>query len=180
MLFQTWAAVGRVAASAAFVYVGLVVLLRASGKRTLSRLNAFDLVITVSLGSAMATVALSDDVALTNGIAVLATFIGAQFAVAWLSARLAPLRRATRSEPTTVVWHGMLLTEEVRDARLAPDDVLQAVRASGTGGLEQVEAVVLETDGSLSVIPRSGAGSGDALPPPRGTISSGAGTGTGT
>ena len=86
------------------VYVGLVVLLRVSGKRTLSKMNAFDFVVTVALGSTLATVLLSKDVALAEGLTAFALLIMLQFIVTWLSARSQKISRLMKSEPA-LVWH---------------------------------------------------------------------------
>ncbi len=64
MFFDSWAALGRIVVVGVLAYIGLVFLLRVSGKRTLSKMNAFDLVITIALGSTFATVLLSKSVAL--------------------------------------------------------------------------------------------------------------------
>lgn len=68
-------------------YVALVFILRLSGKRSLSQMNAFDLFVTVSLGSTLATVLLSKSVALAEGIAALALLLFLQFSITWLSVR---------------------------------------------------------------------------------------------
>jgi uncharacterized membrane protein YcaP (DUF421 family) len=74
-------------------YVVLVVFLRLSGLRTLSKLNAFDLVVTVALGSTLATVLLTKDVALADGALAFALLIALQFVVTWSSVRVGWLRR---------------------------------------------------------------------------------------
>ncbi len=86
-LFKDWAGLGRTLFVGALAYVALVALLRISGKRTLSKMNAFDFVVTVALGSTLATIMLSKDVALAEGVAAFATLIGLQFAISWLSVR---------------------------------------------------------------------------------------------
>ena len=83
--FDTWLALGRTAVVGVLAYLALVFLLRISGKRTLSKMNAFDLVVTVALGSTLATVLLSKNVALANGVLAFALLIGLQFAITWLS-----------------------------------------------------------------------------------------------
>jgi uncharacterized membrane protein YcaP (DUF421 family) len=70
-----------------FVYAFLIFALRAPGKRALSKMNAFDLVVTVALGSTLAMVLLSKDVTLAEGALALALLIGLQFAVTWSSVR---------------------------------------------------------------------------------------------
>lgn len=78
MLFGGWEGLVRTAVVGVCAYVALIVLLRASGKRTLSKMNAFDLIVTVALGSVMATVLLSKDTALAQGILAFALLISLQ------------------------------------------------------------------------------------------------------
>lgn len=72
MLFDGWYGLLRVLVVGVSAYVRLVALLRLTGKRTLSKMNAFDLIVTVALGSTLATVLLSGDVALAEGMLALA------------------------------------------------------------------------------------------------------------
>lgn len=163
MLLDSWMQVGRVLAIGALAYATLLVLLRVSGKRTLAKLNAFDLVVTVALGSTLATILLSSDVSLSEGVAALVLLVTAQLAVAWSSVRVAGVRRLVKAEPTLLVHEGRILEDRLRRQRVVVEEVRQAVRASGVGDLSLVAAVVLETDGSMSVITTSQRGSGDAL-----------------
>lgn len=87
MLYDDWQGLIRVVVVGAAAYAALIVLLRASGKRTLAKLNAFDFIVTVALGSTLATVLLSSTVALAEGIMALAVLIGLQYVVAWSSIR---------------------------------------------------------------------------------------------
>jgi uncharacterized membrane protein YcaP (DUF421 family) len=163
MWFDTSWDVVRVLVVGTVGYVALVLSLRISGKRTLAKLNAFDLVVTVALGSVLATLALSSDVSLSEGAAGLGILIVLQFAVAFLSSRLHPARVAVKAQPSAVVLEGEVLVDELRRQRLTTEEVDQALRQAGLGGIELAAAVVLETDGSLTVIPREQRGSGSAL-----------------
>lgn len=87
MWFQSWADLGRILVVAPLAYVALVTMLRISGARTLSKLNAFDLVVTVALGSTLATVLLSGDVSLAEGVLALAVLVLLQFLVSRASLR---------------------------------------------------------------------------------------------
>ena len=89
MFFDDWLGLGRAAVTGATAYVGLIVLLRLTGKRTLSKLNAFDLVVTVALGSILATALLSKAVPLLEGLTGFAVLAVLQLAVTWLSVRSA-------------------------------------------------------------------------------------------
>ena len=119
MLFENWENVERVLLMGGAAYVALVIMLRLSGNRTLAKLSAFDLVVTVALGSTLATILLNRDVTLVEGV--------------------------------VAFTHG---------------EILAAIRSAGFGEMEAIAAVVLETDGSLSVVARDRAGTRSALPGP--------------
>jgi uncharacterized membrane protein YcaP (DUF421 family) len=144
-------------------YVVLVVVLRVSGKRTLAKLNAFDLVVTVALGSTLATALLSADVSLAEAGTAMVVLVAAQFVATWSSVRSHLVRTAVRSSPALLVRDGRVLDHQLVSNRVSLGELRQAVRSTGTGGLEAVAAVVLETDGTLSVVPSSKLGSGTAL-----------------
>jgi uncharacterized membrane protein YcaP (DUF421 family) len=163
MLFDGWSGLLRILVVGSLAYCSLVLFLRVSGKRTLTKLNAFDLVVTVALGSTLSSALLTSDVSLAEGAAGLGLLILLQLAVAWVSVRVPPLRRAFKSEPTLLLSRGRFLGDALRRERVAREEVRQAVRSQGQGGLDGIEAVVLETDGSMSVITRANAGGGEAL-----------------
>lgn len=152
MFFDSWTAVGRVLLIGVLAYAAIVLLLRVSGKRTLSKMNAFDFVVTVALGSTLATVLLSKDVALADGIAAFAALVVLQLAVTWSSVRSEALRRAVKSEPALLFVEGRFLPDALRRERITQDEAEAAVRQSGHASTQEVAAIVLETDGTLSVM----------------------------
>ena len=163
MLFDSWSGLLRVVVVGSLAYGALVALLRVTGKRTLAKMNAFDLVVTVALGSTLATVLLSKDVALAEGVLAFALLAGLQFSVAWLSVRSEHFRKLIKSEPRLLVSRGQILDSAMRDERVTRDEILSAARLSGYAGLEDIEAVVLETDGSFSVVGKAREGRQAAL-----------------
>ena len=162
MFFDGWAELGRVAALGVLAYAGLVLILRISGKRTLSKMNAFDFVVTVALGSTLATALLSTGVALLEALLAFATLAGLQAAVAWWSVRSPRVRALVKSEPALLARRGQLLADAMRRERVSESEVLQAVRNAGRTSLKDAEAVILETDGSFSVV-AGGEHGGEAL-----------------
>src|SRR5690606_37762701 len=84
---DSWADLLRIVLVGTAAYAALVLVLRVSGKRTLGQLNAFDFVVTVSLGSTLATILLSTDVSFMEGLLALALLAGLQFLVASVAAR---------------------------------------------------------------------------------------------
>lgn len=163
MWFDSWSDIVRVLAVGAAAYVTLVVILRVTGKRTLAKLNAFDLVVTVALGSILATVLLSADVSWTEGVVAMLLLTALQLAITWTSTRVPRSRSVITADPTLLLRDGQPIDEALRRERVTLGEVRQAVRATGNGDLADVGAVVLESDGSLSVIPAEKLGSRSAL-----------------
>lgn len=163
MFFDSWFGLIRVICVGVLAYLALILWLRLSGKRTLAKWNAFDFVVTVALGSTLATVLLSGDVALAEGVLALALLIGLQFAITWLSVRFDAVRRVAKSEPTLLLYRGRYMRDAMKHQRVTDSEVRAAVRSRGIAAVEEVEAVVLETDGTFSIIQRSQSGSRSAL-----------------
>ena len=153
----------RVVLVGTLAYIGCVVLLRLSGNRTLSKMNSFDLVVTVAFGSTLSSILITKDIALAEGLLAIALLVILQFVITWLSVRSAAVNSLIKTAPTLLLKDGRMLDEAMARVRITKDEIRTAVRQQGLGGLEQIAAVVLETDGSLSVIPRDKMGSGSAL-----------------
>ncbi len=152
ILFESWTGILRVLMVGTAAYAALVVMLRVSGKRTLSKMNAFDLVVTVALGSTLATVLLSKQVPLLEGVTGLALLIALQFVITFFSVRSDRVKRIVKSEPSLLLRDGTLLHDAMRRERVTAAEIDAAIRESGASDRSSVACVVLETDGSLSVI----------------------------
>lgn len=152
MFFDDWTGLGRVLVVGVLAYAAMVLMLRVTGKRTLSKMNAFDFIVTVALGSTLATVLLSRDVALAEGVLAIGLLIGLQWLVAWGSARSVGFRHIIKAEPSLLLFEGDMLRAEMLSQRVAPEEIMAAIRAAGFQSLDGVQAVVLETDGSFTVI----------------------------
>ena len=152
IFFQGWEGLTRTVVVGVLAYIGLIMLIRISGKRTLSKMNAFDLVVTVALGSTLATVLLSKDVALAEGMLAFALLILLQFSITWLSVRLKVVRKLVKSEPTLLFHDGQFLEQQMLRQRVTREEVDAAIRDHGINSVDEVEAVVLETDGTFTVL----------------------------
>lgn len=155
MFFNSWDSIWRTIVVGVLAYAALVLLLRVSGKRTLSKMNAFDLIVTVALGSTLATILLNKKVALMEGVSAFFILISLQYLVAWLSVRSDGFKKLIKSDPQLLFYRGKYLKEKIVKERVLEVEILQAARSSGIDSMEKVEAVVLETDGTISVIKKS-------------------------
>lgn len=152
IFFDSWESIFRVVITSILAYASIVVLLRISGKRTLSKMNAFDLVVTVALGSLLATSILTKDVALIDGVIGFAMLIFLQLVVTWLSVRSKWFSRMIKAKPVLLVYNGNYHEKDMKRERVTKEEILAALRKEGVPSLEEVRAVVLETDSSLTVI----------------------------
>ena len=157
MFFNNWAGMARTALVGIIAYASLILFLRISGKRTLSKMNAFDFVITVALGSTLATIILSKDTPLAEGLLALGLLILLQFVITFLSVRSKIVSRMVKAEPQLLYYRGEYLMNAMKTERVNQGEILQAMRTQGMNEAD-VEAVVLETDGSFSVVKKISAG----------------------
>ncbi len=137
----------------------LLIVLRVAGKKTLAKMTAYGLTITVAFGSVFATVLLNRSVSLLDGAVVFATLAALQGLFAWASSRSALFARVVTAQPTLLVCRGEVDHDRLRRQRVRVEEVWAAIRAAGCSSVTEALAVVLETDGSLSVIRSNG---GDA------------------
>lgn len=163
MFFSDWGNLVRTVVVGALAYAGLVVMLRASGNRTLSKMNSFDLVVTIAFGSILASALTGQSVNLAQGLVALGLLIFLQFIITWLSVRFSAFNHVIKTKPTLLLKDGRMLEEAMRSVRVTADELCSAARREGYGGLEQLAAVILESDGSLSVIRQQDCGSRSAL-----------------
>ncbi|RKR06570.1 uncharacterized membrane protein YcaP (DUF421 family) [Kushneria sinocarnis] len=148
--------VGHVLVVGILTYVALIVVLRLSGKRTLSKWNAFDFIVTIALGSVLATALMSTRVSLLQSIVALVVLVLLQFAITFTSVRSPVMRRLIKAEPALLLEAGGYRHDVMHRERVVEAEIRAAIREKGIADVESVAAVVLETDGSFSVIPRPG------------------------
>ena len=151
-LFSGWESIGRVALMASLGYVGLLLLLRASGKRTIAKMNVFDFVVTVALGSVLANAILSPEVSVADVMTAFAVLIFLQFVFSILTRRSKRLEQMINGRPTILLQRGHLLDDQLKRQRVTQEEVRAAVRSAGVGKLEDLDAVVLETDRVFTVL----------------------------
>lgn len=155
-LFAGWQSLVRILLVGVPAYVILLALLQFGGKHSLAKTNAYGLVVTVALGSALASAVLTKQVSLADGLLAVGLLLGLQYLFAASVSRWKWAERALTQRPTLLARDGKLLAEALRRERVTEAEVLAAVRKSGLDSLGRVGAVVLEADGSFSVIPTIG------------------------
>ncbi|MBB5788285.1 DUF421 domain-containing protein [Jiangella mangrovi] len=156
---------------AAIVFALLWFVLRVSGKRQVTQLSAFELILLVTLGDLISQTVLQEDLSLTGGALAVATFTLLSVLLSWLSWRFRRSRRLLEGEPTIIIKDGHVDDDVLRYERLPMDDILAAAREHGIRDLADVDLMVLEADGTFSVFTRSES-SGSEDQPRRGSQTS--------
>jgi len=155
LFFNSWNDIGRIVILGVMGYIALVFLLRISGNRTLSKLNAFDFVVTIALGSTFGSLLLNRSVSLSEGVTALAVLIGLQYVVAWLTVKSDTVKSIIKNEPSLVYYNGEYIKYSMKRSRVVEEEIEQSVRNKGYENMEHIGAVILETDGSFSIISQS-------------------------
>jgi uncharacterized membrane protein YcaP (DUF421 family) len=137
------------------IYVALLVFLRLAGRRTLMQMTSFDFVLLLIIGEATQNALLQNDSSVTNSLLVILTLISLDIAFSYVKQRVPIIERWLDGLPMIIVRDGRPLTDLMMKARVSEVDILSAARESqGLERMEQIKYAVLETTGSISIIPR--------------------------
>lgn len=163
-LFGGWEPVLRILVVGTLAYVALVLMLRITGTRTLAQLNAFDFIVTVAIGASFGRILTARSVALVEAVTAFALLILLQYGVTWLQVRSRAFSRAVTAKPAMLFYRGEFLERAMVKARVTHGEIETAMRENGIGGHDQVEAVVLESNGKFAIITKNDHGNGSAIP----------------
>jgi uncharacterized membrane protein YcaP (DUF421 family) len=152
IFFSNWDSLLRTFVISILAYFSLVIMLRISGKRTLSQMREFDFIVTVALGSTLATVLLNKDIALADGTLAMALLIFLQYLLATASVRSKSFSRLISSEPTLVFFKGQFLKDALKKERITENEIRSVLRQEGVTSISDIEAVVLEANGKFTVV----------------------------
>ena len=141
---------------AVLIYVALLVLIRLSGKRTVGEFTPFDLVLMILLGNAAQNAMIGTDTSLLGGLIVVVTLLLLNAVLARVTARNARLERLVEGSPVVLIRDGTVFKAALRRENVASEDLAEALRQGGCQDAGEVALAVLETDGQISVVKRSG------------------------
>jgi uncharacterized membrane protein YcaP (DUF421 family) len=140
-----------------FVFVFLYVLMRMIGRRELSSLEPFDLILLIVLGDAVQQGLTQDDYSLTGAFLAIGTIAILQIAVSYANFRFPKLRPVLDGEPIVVVQEGKPIEKNLKRERVTIEDLAAAARMQSIASLEDVQWAVMETSGAISFIKKSDA-----------------------
>jgi len=145
----------QIALRSAVVYAGVFVGFRLMGKREIGQMTIFDLVLILLIANAVQNAMVGPDTSLQGGLVAAAVLLVVNRLVAEVRVVSPRVERLFEGQPTVLVEHGKPMTGALRKQGLAEDDLTMAMREHGIDKLSDVELAVLETDGSVSIVPTS-------------------------
>src|SRR5689334_4775498 len=137
---------------AIFMFAFVYALTRVIGRRELSSLSPFDLILLIILGDAIQQGLTQDDYSVTGAVIVVATFAALQVGISYASYRWRRLRPLLQGEPIVIVQDGRLIDKNLKRERLSEEDVAEAARGQQIGSIDNVAWAVLETTGKITFI----------------------------
>lgn len=136
------------------IYVILIILLRLTGKRQVGQMAPFDLVLLLVLSNAVQNSMNGGDNSVVGGVISAITLVGANWLVGLLTYRSKKIEGLVEGRPEVLIHHGKLFQQTLDHSRLTHHEVMAALREAGCASVEDVQSAFLETDGSISVVPR--------------------------
>lgn len=158
MVFVDAESLTQVVVSTVVIYALLVVLLRVTGKRTTSKMNSFDWIVTLAVGSMVASTALSPDVSIVEGLVGIGLLVTLQLVMSKLTVVFPFIQDVVVATPTLVFFRGQFIDKAMLRQRVTREDILSAMRSQGFVDSGEVLAVVLESNADLSVVPAGSKG----------------------
>lgn len=141
------------------VYAFLLVVFRVTGKRTLAQTTTFDFVLLLIISETIQQAMIDSDNSLTHGFLLVLTLLGTSVALSFIKEYLPWAEKAIDSTPLIVIDEGKLLSERMKKLRVDEADIMESARElHGLERLDQIKYAIVERTGTISIVPREGAG----------------------
>lgn len=151
----SWGEIFDTALSALLFYILIVAMVRMVGKRATAQLNNFDWIVNITVGSLAASGILLKNVPALRAVVAIAVIALLQVFITILARRVSWVSKLVKAEPTLLVDKGAYLQPALRKTRIAEEEVCAALRSHGLARVDDASWVILETDGQMSVIPKT-------------------------
>jgi uncharacterized membrane protein YcaP (DUF421 family) len=138
-----------------FVFLLILIVTRAVGRRELSSMEPIDLILLVVIGDLVQSGVTQSDYSLTGTTIVIVTMALLVVATAWVGFRFQRLRPILEGEPIILVADGRVLEKNLRRQRMTVEELGAEARLAQIGSLEEVRYAVLESNGRVSFVTRS-------------------------
>ena len=152
--FTSWEQVRSAIVSAIFFFCLIVALVRVLGKRATSQMNNFDWIINVTIGSLAASGILLKDVSISDATVAILVLSACQWLITWAVIHFPVVEKLVKAKPRLLTHKGQFLQAEMKKERIAEDEIRAKLREKGYWALHDANWVILESDGSMTIIPK--------------------------
>ena len=139
------------------LYLTIIIALRIMGKRQLGELQPSELVVAIMISDLAAVPMQAIDIPLVNGITPVLTLIVAEIFMTYISLKSRKFRKLISGEPSIVIYNGHVNEGELERLRFNMNDLLEQLRISNYPNISDVDCAIMETNGTLSIIPKASA-----------------------
>jgi uncharacterized membrane protein YcaP (DUF421 family) len=155
VMFEAGAPIWEIAIRTVLIYIGVFVGLRVMGKREIGQMTVFDLVVVLLIANAVQNAMVGPDTSVQGGLVAAGVLLGANRGLAALRLHGGVWGRLVEGNPTVLVQDGQYLDAALRKEGLECSQVEMAMREHGIDEVQSVRLAVLETDGSISIVPKT-------------------------
>jgi len=135
------------------VYIFLLLILRLTGKRQIGQMSPFDLVLLLVLSNAVQNSMNGGDNTVASGMILAITLVAVNWITGFITFKFKKAERLIEGSPQILIHNGKVYEKALADSQLTRHELMAAIRGEGYSDLTEVRSVILENDGSISVIP---------------------------
>lgn len=152
LVFNNWQTFFRVSLSGIFIYFTLIVIINLFGKRSIANLSMHDYIVTLAMGSIVASTIISKDATLVDGLAGVLILLVLQYLVTLTTSRYSKFFKTINAKPAVLFLEGKFIEKNIKDNRITRNEIYSVIRMQGQTTSDNIFAVILESNGNLSVI----------------------------
>ncbi len=152
MFFKDWTSLGKIFVMAVVTYAAFILLLRISGKRSFAKLNVHDMIIGVAIGPIFAATITSESLSLFEGMTAIGTLLLLQFVLNRFVRRVPRAEKFFKDDPFLLFYDGRFIEDALRCHGITEHDLKWILRDKVFHSFDEVSAIVLEPDGSFSIL----------------------------
>lgn len=152
LIFNNWQTVLRVLLSGIFIYFTLILIINLFGKRSIANLSMHDYVVTLAMGSIVASTIISKDATIVDGLVGVLVLLALQYLMTLTTSRNSKIFKAINAKPKVLFLEGEFIENNIKKKRVTHEEIYSAIRMQGQTTSDNIYAVILESNGNLSVI----------------------------
>ena len=138
--------------STSCVYLFIILALRILGKTEMAQLSITDLIFVLLISNAVQNAMVGSDTTLKGGLVAASVLFVINFILKRLKYSFPTLKKMIEGEPVILIYNGVIMLENCRKNGITKDELLQAIREHGSSEIEDINSLILETDGNISVV----------------------------